>query len=332
MSANIESMMWSGATPWHGLGTKVETEQTSENAIKLAGLDWDVSTQPLLANLAPEAGLNVDGLAAVQGFKATVRSSDKKVLGVVGGRYQPIQNADAFAFFDGIVGAGEAVYHTAGSLDSGRKIWLMAKLPQDMVIPGFKDEAMERYLLLSNSHDGSGALRAFATTVRVVCQNTLNMALRGSAGEGISIRHTRNAAARLQEAKRVFSYATAYYDSMRTVAAGLAQAKYTEKQMVSLVESIFPAESEDEVSTRTANNRALVMDLFDNGRGHQPIRGTAWAALNAVTEFVSHHRGTRMTDGKGQDESRLESIWFGSGRALSQKAFQKISADVQLAA
>jgi Domain of unknown function (DUF932)/Tetratricopeptide repeat len=181
MPHSVESMMYAGQVPWHGLGTPVSTEVTAGDAIKHAGLSWHVDLQPVFAG----AGL-VQSLVA--GVKATVRNTDQRALGVVGDRYMPVQNEDAFAFFDSVVGEGQAIYHTAGSLDGGRRVWVLAKLPGEVRL--HQDEVTEKYLLLMNSHDGSTALRMLFTPVRVVCQNTLNLAMRGTSAEGIAIRHT----------------------------------------------------------------------------------------------------------------------------------------------
>lgn len=165
MSANVESMFYAGREkPWHGLGTQVEEAPTSADALRLAGLDWTVQRKPI----------QVCGGRKVDNFFANVRSSDGAVLGVVSDRYQVVQNAEAFAFTDALIGGeGQVHYETAGSLMGGRKIWLLAKLP-DTEIVGDKTEP---YLCFSNTHDGSGAIRVCMTPIRVVCNNTLNIAL-----------------------------------------------------------------------------------------------------------------------------------------------------------
>jgi phage/plasmid-like protein (TIGR03299 family) len=321
----IESNFYAGERPWHGLGVPVVTEQTSENAIVLAGLDWTVSTQPVVSKVG---GSDV----AIPDYRAVVRDTDKSVLGVVGTRYRPIQNKDAFSFFDEVVGGKQAIYHTAGSLDGGRRIWLLAKLPGEIIIPGKKDENIEKFLLLTNSHDGTSAARMFFTPTRVVCQNTLTMALRGfNANEGISIRHTANATSRIEEAKRALGLAVEYYDGFEKKVHNLIDAKFSQKQMEKLTEVLFPA-ANDDVPTRTQNTRATVLDLFDFGMGHKDIRGTAWAAYNAVAEFTDHHRSTRTDGSTTEQESRMSAIWFGTGRTLKAKAFSHIADTVGLAA
>jgi phage/plasmid-like protein (TIGR03299 family) len=315
MPANVESMMYAGRVPWHGIGTAVQTEVTAANALERAGLNWAVELQPIFAG---------GGLVQVpvDCSRATVRASDQKVLGVVGNRYVPVQNTDAFTFFDELVGSGQAIYHTAGALDGGRRIWVLAKLPGDLIVGGQRDQ-VERYLLLVNSHDGSSALRMLMTPIRVVCQNTLNLALRQGAGEGIAIRHTASATARTDEARRALGIATGYYDEFEAEANLLANARYGDADMRRLVETLFPQDA-DEVSTRTRNLRDRVTALFTEGLGHAQIRGTAWAALNAVAEFTDHHRATRSGDLASRNEKRLSSSWLGSGAVLKRVAYQTI--------
>jgi phage/plasmid-like protein (TIGR03299 family) len=313
-------MMYAGQLPWHGLGTPVSTEVTASEAIKLAGLSWKVELQPVFAG----AGLVQ---TCVAGVKATVRNSDQRALGVVGDRYMPVQNEDAFAFFDSVVGEGQAIYHTAGSLDGGRRVWVLAKLPGEVRLQ--QDEVTEKYLLLMNSHDGSTALRMLFTPVRVVCQNTLNLALRGGAAEGIAIRHTASATTRIDQARRALGLANEYYANFSVEAARLMAAPYADMQMRGLVETLFPGNLDD-LSTRTQHHRDKVLELFEFGQGHARIRGTAWAALNAVAEFADHYRSPRVRPGDSRDEKRLSSVWMGSAATLKRAAHEAISS--QLAA
>jgi phage/plasmid-like protein (TIGR03299 family) len=308
-------MMYAGQVPWHGIGTAVEREVTAVDALKLAGLDWQVRRALVFTG----AGIVQ---RAVERAWATVRMSDGKPLGIVGERYVPVQNDQAFAFFDDIVGAGQAIYHAAGALDGGRKVWILAKLPGDILIREARD-VVERYLLLVNSHDGSTALRMLMTPIRVVCQNTLSIALRQGAADGIAIRHTASATARLDEARRALGLAHHYYDEFASEVDRLACASYSDAQMKALVESLLPGVP-DEVSTRTRNQRARIISLFTEGQGHAAIAGTAWAALNAVAEYVDHVRSVRGADVASRAEKRLASAWLGSGAAFKRAAHQTI--------
>lgn len=161
MAANVESMFYVRETPWHGLGTKVQEAPTSKDALILAGLDWSVVQEPVYT------GQN----ELVQGYKANVRDSDRKVLGVVTDRYKIVQNGEAFSFTDTLLGEGVR-YETAGSLQGGKSVWLLAHLPHEYIISG---ERISPYLLFSNTHDGSGAVKVAITPIRVVCCNTLNL-------------------------------------------------------------------------------------------------------------------------------------------------------------
>lgn len=175
MSAEVETMFYLRKEPWHGLGTQVMEAPNSREALKLAGLDWKVVQEPLITG----AGDMVDG------YKANVRNTDNQVLGVVGDRYRIVQNEEAFAFTDDLLGYGVR-YETAGSLQGGKKVWMLAHMPQEYIIAG---EHISPYLLFSNSHDGSGAVKVAITPIRVVCNNTLNLAL-NTAKRSWSAMHT----------------------------------------------------------------------------------------------------------------------------------------------
>ena len=177
MAANVETMFSVREKPWHGIGTVVQDAPGSREAIQLAGLDWQVV----------QGDVYTDSGEPIAGYKANIRSSDQSVLGVVSDRYQVVQTAVAFAFTDGLLGEGVA-YETAGALQGGKRVFLLARLPQRFIIAG--DEIMP-YFVIMNSHDGSCAVKAAMTPVRVVCQNTLNLAFR-TAKRTWTARHTSN--------------------------------------------------------------------------------------------------------------------------------------------
>lgn len=317
MAHEVESMMSAGVPPWHGLGSRVPAEVCSDEALRIAGLDWRVAVKPLLA----ERGGGHDPAPVPHG-RAVVREFDGRPLGVVGDRYLPIQNADAFAFFDEVVGAGQAIYHTAGSLKEGSRVWILAKLPGEIRVA--RNDVTEKFLLLSNSHDGSSALRMMFTPVRVVCQNTLNIAL--ACGErAFNVRHTASAPTRIEEARRVLGLSNTFYETFEAIARRLVATRYSDGQMAGLAKTLFPLDA-DKPSNRVVNVHTKLLDLFESGAGHHEIRGTAWAALNAVAEFTDHHRpvSTRNRDG------RVQSLWWGSGAELKSRAYQTI--DQQLVA
>ena len=163
MSANVETMFYVREKPWHGLGTMVAEAPASADALIWAGLDWQV----LQKNVQTEDG------GWIAGYKANVRSTDGRVLGIVSDRYKVVQNQDAFQFTDELLGEG-VTYETAGSLQMGRKVWMLARMPQRYIIAG---DEIAPYLVIMNSHDGSSGVKVAMTPIRVVCQNTLNLAL-----------------------------------------------------------------------------------------------------------------------------------------------------------
>ena len=197
MPALVESMMYVREKPWHGLGTRVEEAPTSTDALRMAGLDWSVV----------QRNIQVCGGAKIKNYKANIRDSDGTVLGVVSDRYKIVQNAEAFEFTDSLIG-GEVRYETAGSLNGGRKIWLLAKLPETEIV----GDKTEPYLCFSNTHDGSGAIRVCMTPIRVVCNNTLNLAL-DTAKRAWSVRHTGDMQSKMYEARACLEMASAYTGS-----------------------------------------------------------------------------------------------------------------------
>lgn len=199
MSANVESMFYTREKPWHGLGTRVEEAPTSADALHLAGLDWEVAQEQIFTERGD----------AIAGYKVNVRDSDRKILGVVSDRYKIIQNREAFSFTDTLLGSGVR-YETAGSLQEGKRVWLLARLPREYIIAG---ERISPYLVFSNSHDGSGAVRVALTPIRVVCNNTLNLALE-KASRSWSMIHTGNISDKMQEAKDTLFMAETYMDSL----------------------------------------------------------------------------------------------------------------------
>ena len=214
MAANVESMFYTGRTaPWHGLGISVLEAPASRDALELAGLDWRVVQRELITE---------DGIQ-VAGFKANVRDQDNRVLGVVTDRYKVVQNDEAFAFTDELLGEG-ITYETAGSLQEGRRTWILAKLPQRYIISG---DEITPYLVFMNSHDGTGAIKAAMTPIRVVCQNTLNLAL-ATAKRTWSTNHVGDIRGKLEDAKYTLLYADKYMAELGKSIDKLSRQKLTD--------------------------------------------------------------------------------------------------------
>jgi phage/plasmid-like protein (TIGR03299 family) len=313
------AMMYVGETPWHGLGTRLETAPTSADAITAAGLDWEVRMEDLVT---------ASGLAVPMG-QVAVRGDTNTVLGMVGRRWTPVQNREAFAFLDGMAAKGDVTYHTAGALGRGERVWMLAKLPGHITVAGTED-VTEKYLLLSNAHDGFSSLRAFFTPIRVVCQNTLNMASRQALRQGVTIRHTGKIEAKLAEARRVLGLADQFYKDVQEQANFLASRRIGRDAAMSYFKAVVPAPEDEEKGKRAADNAretwGSLLQLWDAGKGQdiKGVRHTYWAAYNAVTEFVDH---VKVAQGSGKlslEESRmnrLSSIWFGAGADLKGRAY-----------
>lgn len=305
------AMAYFGEKPWHGLGKRLDRPATSEEAIVAAGLDYQVDLKPLVT---------VDG-TDVPIRKAVVRSDNGEVLGVVGNSYAPVQNREGFAFLDSVVSDGQLAYHTAGALGRGERVWMLAKLPGSIRVKNSED-VTEKYLLLSNAHDGTAALRVFFTPIRVVCANTLSVAHQRGRGSGISILHKGDLSAKVYEARKVLGLAAQFYDDVQIGVNRLAEYYPSERQLDDFFKGLFPDPDEGS-RTRVEKVRSKLWDLFASGKGQDipEVRNTAWAALNAVTEYVDHHRPTRAKSEQERASKRLHSQWFGSGARLKSQAW-----------
>lgn len=278
MSHNVESCFSVREVPWHGLGTIIQEAPDSEAALKLAGLDWSVKQVPVLYE------------GQKTGHQFNVRESDNRVLGVVGGRYKPVQNSEAFAFTDELVG-GDVRYETAGSLADGKRVWMLAKMPDTRVL----DDVVEPYLCLTNGHDGFSSLKVCMTPVRVVCQNTLNMALKG-AKRTWTVRHSGNINAKMEEAQQTLGLAQDYMEKFAEEAEELYSIKVSPVQFDILKNSLFPIT--DDMSRRKEEAQWLLQcqlkeawEMDDLGN----IKGTGWGFINAVSDMSTHRPPARKT-------------------------------------
>lgn len=306
MPALVESMMYTRTVPWHGLGTKVDEAPTSADALRLAGLDWTVE----------QKNIQICGGAKIQNFKANVRSSDGQMLGIVSDRYKVIQNNEAFEFTDSIIG-GDVRYETAGSLNCGKKIWLLAKLPETEIA----GDKTEPYMCFSNSHDGSGAIRVCMTPVRVVCSNTLNLAL-DTAKRAWSVRHTGNLQSKMHEARVCLQMANAYMGELAKKADRLANTAVTRDQLNQILDELFPVD--DSSSQREKDNMKKLKDEYMICYYAPDIlkfQNTAWGAINAMSDMISHNAPLRKT------ASYRENNWgrIMDGHILMDKICEKIN-------
>ena len=285
MAANVESMFYVRETPWHGLGTRVEEAVTSDEALRIAGLNWQVDQTDVYTH---------EGLI-IPGYKANRRSTDNAILGIVSDRYKIVQNTEAFEFTDAIVGEtedGVVKYETAGSLSGGKRIWLLAKMPTKNIV----GDDVEPYMFFSNSHDGSGAIKVGMTPIRVVCQNTLNMAM-NTAKRQWSTKHVGDMQSKLEEAKLCLMMANDYMINLDIEADKLVNKKLYEEQIEEILDMMFPVS--DNASERKKNNVLQFRQNFWKAYDMPDIakfKDSAWKAVNAMSDCVTHSAPLRNTE------------------------------------
>jgi len=245
------------------------------------------------------------------------------VLGVVGKTYNPIQNAEAFSFLDPLVRDSDIEYHTAGALGRGEVVWILLKKNGPMLVDG---DEIENYLLLRTSHNGSTALEAMMTPVRVVCQNTLNFALDSVSGGQFRVKHTNTAQVEMEQASKVLNKASEYFQSLQETFEQFLDAPFSMDEMERVAEMLFPPGRDGERSTQALNSISVMKDLFEDGTGVTgSIRGTKYAGVQAVTEFADHHKTFRSSSRYDESEARFRSIVDGSAKKFKQKGFEMIA-------
>jgi len=304
------SMFYIEETPWHNLGTKLDKPATAQEAIEAAKLDWPVIKLPLSAG---SKHIPVpDKFAIVRKTGQLVQKSDP-VLGVVGKDYTPLQNRDAFRFFDPIVGQSAAVYHTAGALGLGERVWILAKLPGQIRVA--KDDISEKYLLLSNSHDGKSSVQIKFTPVRVVCQNTLTIAL--GDGQAYRVIHHADIRSKLESAHQMLGLINDQFDGMEETFQAMSRVKMDSNRLSEYLANVYPAVKEVEKMEVVKRDRGWSEFFFDQGRGNRlpGVAGSLWAAFNGVTEWQDHRKSRQ------NESQRLQSAWFGGSYQTKARAY-----------
>ena len=305
MAALVESMFYTRVTPWHGMGIKVEDSPTSEDAIRLAGLEWKVEQREMFL---------ADGSKVPDAF-ANVRNDNNKVLGIVGNRYSIVQNSEAFSFTDSLIGEG-CQYETAGSLREGKQIWLLAHLPEAIQIAG--DDVMP-YLCFTNTHDGTGSVKVFTTGIRVVCNNTLNQAL-NTAKRTWSVRHTGSIEDKLAEATETLSLANNYMAELKKECEALALKPINNDKVIEFIKYVVP-EEEGVTQRQHANITEIRNDIWLRYKYAPDLINrdeSCLRFLNAVSDTVSHREPTRRT--ANYNENKFINLI--SGDKMLDKAYQ----------
>lgn len=306
MSAEVETMVYVREVPWHGLGTRVEEAMTSKEALELSGLNWTIESLPIFDAHGNE----------IKGYKANTRNSDGKVMGIVSNRYSIVQNVEAFEFTDALVGEG-VTYETAGSLFGGKKIWLLAKMPERYIV----GDKFEPYICFTNNHEGKGAVRACMTPVRVVCNNTLNLALSGAA-RAWSTPHRGDVQSRLEEARQTLQLADVYMKHLEETADRLANERMSDDEIQATLDKMFDvpknATDRQKQTIQTAKDEILVCMIRPD---IAQFLNTKYGFLNAVSDYVGHSAPIRET--KSWQENRWGNII--GGHILLDKAMQLVA-------
>ena len=316
MAHEVESMFSVREKPWHYEMTKevtkiIQAAPNSQEALVAAGLDWDVESRDIFT----------DNGIKIEGYKANTRVTDDAILGIVSNRYSIVQNRDAFSFTDSLIGNG-AVYETAGSLRGGKQVWMLAKTDQMKIL----GDDVDPYICFTNSHDGLGSVRCIMTPVRVVCANTLSLAL-SQTSRSWSTRHIGDLSDKMSEAQRTLEIAGQYMEDLSKTADRLANTHLTDDEIKTVIDDLFPVA--EDATDRVKDHISAVKDGFmfcylapDIAK----FRNTAWGVVNAASDFATHAAPKRIT--KNSEENRWSSIM--NGNIIIDTTFLRMAQFAQL--
>lgn len=320
MPANLQTMAYAGEVPWHGQGTRVPPQVTAGEMIQAAGLDWTVEKRPARGYPPIEKKNKPVSYAKYELVRLPRENTREQevMLGMVSGRYEPLQNVDAFRFFDPLVDGKIATFETAGALGAGERVWVMAKMPD--VIQVVRGDDCAKYLLLSNTHSGQGAVIVKFTAVRVVCQNTLMLSLKDGQ-RAFRVRHSRRMGERLDEISQLIAEINAAYARVAEAFQRFAAVQIKNDAMLdAYLSALFPQSAAQRRDGRKPPKLLEVRNIFHTEPDLQPpgVQHTVWAAYNAVTRFEDYREARDEAPQK-----RLDRVWFGAGAELKAKAFDE---------
>jgi len=301
MAHLVETMAYAGEVPWHGLGTKVPADLSPDQFLEKAGLNWDVTKVPAFAN--------IDGVNTNVGWSALTRSSDNSILDIVSNEWNPVQNSEAFNFFDEYCRAGDMEMHTAGSLKNGQIVWALAKVKDSFEL--FKGDQVDSYLLFTNPHRFGQSIDVRFTPIRVVCNNTLTLSLSQKSDNMVKVNHKKVFDA--AEVKKLLGIATDKLAKYKEMAAFLGSKRYTKETSEEYFKMIFPSLGKSQELSRAAQK---AQEVLERQPGAKFAEGTWWQPFNAVTYLTDHMLG-RSAD------TRLQSAWYGPNKGLKLKALEK---------
>lgn len=335
MAHLIETMAYAGEVPWHGLGTKVDNTMSPDEMLVAAGLDWTVSKRPayvakntFVPNLFnPQA---TSEMQLVEDSFFTVRDSDNTVLSHCGTGYTPFQNAEIMSFFKRFTDAGSMNMETAGSLKGGKEIWALAKLKTGFELAG--GDEINGYMLLNNSHQVGKSMVAMLTPIRVVCNNTLTLALNDKAANKFRVLHVQMFDQDIiKSAEEALGLSQGQMDKFKEASTFLSNKRANTFDVDNFIAELLQPQTLIERAKAVAandmpplrdefkRNALAVAEAYESSPGSTmaSAKGTWWGALNAVT-YVVDHPTRSSTEG-----SALYSAWFGSGANLKRKAMEK---------
>ena len=297
--------------PWHGLGTVVENAPSIKEAIKLAGLDWEIS----LRNIMTNDGNNI----SIDNYRAVVKNETNEVLGIVGNQYKPLQNLEAFEFFEPFIDNDMATLETAGSLFNGKKVFILAKINCGLSDVA-QDDFIENFVLLSNSHDGSQAIRVGFTPIRVVCNNTLSSAISSDASKLIRVRHMGNVVSNLEDLRETMDLVNKQFLATVEQYRELTKKDINSNDLRKYIKQCFSwkpleqmiKEYDEHIEIEETRSKLInrIEEIFELEPAHK-----VWNAYNAVNSYLNHERGKTL-------ESRYNSTWFGVNRKCDMNALK----------
>lgn len=310
MAHNVETMAYAGETPWHGLGVPVSNDLTPAQMQEKAGLDWKVIKVPTFGKTPSGRKISTGDVGLLRQFKDGTEEED--FLDTVSAGWNVLQNDEAFEFFVDFVGAGAMKMHTAGSLQRGKLVWALAEIDKEFSLFKGKD-VLKSFLLLTNSFSYGKAIDTRYTNVRVVCNNTLNMALNGKGDQMISVSHRVKFDPDI--VKETLGLADIKMEGYKEMAEFLATKKFDKESVEEYFKTLFPLTSNVKGTKTISRNAADALDVLDTQPGAELGAGTWWQAFNAVTYMTDHMLGHTQ-------DSRLTSAWYGAGRKLKLDALK----------
>ena len=303
MVDGVAQMAYAGELPWHGLGQQVSDDISTDGMMEAAGLNWSVTKQPMY--YMDDLG----EMGEVPGKSALIRSSDNKVMDIVGNDWNPVQNAQAFEFFREFVDAGDMQMHTAGSLKDGKMVWALAKVNDGFTIKTPRGEdSVESYLLFSNPHQYGKSIDVRFTPIRVVCNNTLTLSLGQNVDQYVRVGHQRPFNA--EDAMATLGMAHQKLETYKEAAEYLCQKYYTKEQVVDYFNNVFPSAGD-----RDSNKARQAVEVMHTQAGAELGEGTFWQLFNTVTYMTDHTLGRN-------NDNRLQSAWYGANQNVKKKALE----------